>query len=132
MLIDTSAWVEFFHHPDGKHALFIDDLLATGEAIHTCPIIYLEVLRGIRHDKEFRRVRSNFSTYHFLLFSDSITAAEEAATLYRQCRKKGITVRKANDCLIAHYALHFNVPLLHYDSDFNQIAKVFPLQIVSV
>ena len=90
------------------------------------------MLQGIRHDKEFLRVRANFTTYNFLLFSDSITAAEEAATLYRQCRKKGITIRKANDCLIAHYALHFNVPLLHYDSDFDQIAKVFPLQVISV
>ena len=132
MLIDTSAWVEFLNRPDSKHALFIDKLLATTQTIHTCPIIYQEVLQGIRHDKEFLRVRANFTTYNFLLFSDSITAAEEAATLYRQCRKKGITIRKVNDCLIAHYALHFNVPLLHYDSDFDQIAKVFPLQVISV
>ncbi len=132
MLIDTSAWVSFFHRPNGKHALFIDNLLAIGGTIHTCPVIYQEVLQGIRQDKEFRQVRTSFSAYQFLLFSDSVTAAEEAAILYRQCRKKGVTVRKANDCLIAHYALHFNVPLLHHDGDFNQIAKVFPLQIVSV
>ena len=132
MLIDTSAWIQFFRQPNSKHRAFIRNLLMKQKTIHTCPIIYQEVLQGIRHDNEFRRVQSNFSTYQFLLFSDSIIAAEEAATLYRQCRKKGITVRKANDCLIAHYALHFNVPLLHYDSDFDQIAKVFPLQIVSV
>ncbi len=86
MLIDTSAWIEFFHHPYEKYAVFIDDWLATNKIVHTCPIIYQEVLQGIQQDKEFRRVQANFSTYDFLLFSDSITAAEEAATLYRQCR----------------------------------------------
>lgn len=132
MLIDTSAWIQYFNQPINKHKLFIRSLLKQQKTIHTCPIIYQEVLQGIRQDKEFHRVQANFSTYDFLLFSDSITAAEEAATLYRRCRKKGITIRKANDCLIAHYALHFNVPLLHYDSDFNEIAKVFPLQVISV
>ena len=113
----ASAWIQFFKQPDSKHKIYIRSLLIQQKTIHTCPVIYQEVLQGIREDKEFRRVQANFSTYNFLLFSDSIIAAEEAAALYRQCRKKGVTVRKANDCLIAHYALHFNVPLLHHDSD---------------
>ena len=132
VLIDTSAWIQFFKHPNSKHALFIDNLLSAQQTIHTCPIIYQEVLQGIRQDNEFQRISANFSTYDFLLFENPVTAAEEAATLYRQCRKKGVTVRKANDCLIAHYSLHFQVPLLHNDSDFDQIAKVFSLQLVNV
>lgn len=132
MLVDTSAWIQFFKQPESKHKVFVRNLLTQQQTVHTCPIIYQEVLQGIRDDKEFRRIRANFSTYDFLLFSDSIIAAEEAAMLYRQCRKKGVTVRKAIDCLIAHYALHFNVPLLHNDRDFDQIAKIFPIQVVAV
>lgn len=132
MLIDTSAWVHFFNSPNNKFALYIDNLLSSQQTIHTCPVIYQEVLQGFRLDKEFNRIRGNFLTYDFLVFSDQITASEKAADLYRQCRKKGVTVRKANDCLIAHYALHFQVPLLHDDSDFDQISGLFPLQIVSI
>lgn len=132
MLIDTSAWVHFFNRPNHKLSLFIDNLLSSQEVIHTCPIIYQEVLQGIGLNKEFDRIRVNFLTYDFLLFSDQIAASEEAANLYRKCRKKGVTVQKANDCLIAHYALYFQVPLLHDDSDFSQISKVHPLQTVKV
>ena len=132
MLIDTSAWIQFFKQPNSPHALFIDNILTTQQVVHTCPTIYQEVLQGVRQDREFQRISADFLTYDFLLFSDPITAAEEAATLYRQCRKKGVTIRKANDCLIAHYSLYFRVPLLHNDSDFDQLAKVFPLQLVKV
>lgn len=124
--------IQFFKYPNSTHALFIDNLLTTQQIIYTCPIIYQEVLQGIRQDSEFQRISADFLTYDFLLFSDPISAAEEAASIYRICRKKGVTIRKANDCLIAHYALYFQVPLLHHDSDFNQIASVFPLRTVKV
>ena len=37
-------------------------------------------------------------------------------------RKKGITIRKSNNCLVAYFAIYFNVPLLHNDVDFKMIA----------
>ena len=124
--------MEFFKQPNSRHGAFIKNLLIKRQKIHTCPTIYQEVLQGIRQDSEFQRISADFLTYDFLVFSDPISAAEEAAFIYRTCRKKGVTIRKANDCLIAHYALYFQVPLLHHDSDFNQIASVFPLQTVKV
>ena len=62
-----------------------------------------------------------------------LDASLGAADLYHDLRKKGVTVRKANDCLIAFYALHFNVALCHLDRDFDTIAgqtglKVFQPQ----
>ena len=52
-----------------------------------------------------------------------------AAQLYRQLRKKGVTIRKPNDCLIAAYALHFDLELCHNDVDFDQIAAHTDLKI---
>ena len=49
-------------------------------------------------------------------------AAISAATLYRKLRQKGVTIRKPNDCLIAAFALHFDVELCHNDRDFDAIA----------
>lgn len=62
---------------------------------------------------------------------DPTVAAIEAANLYRELRKKGVTIRKPNDCLIAVYALHFNVELCHNDSDFDFIAAHSALKIYS-
>jgi predicted nucleic acid-binding protein len=56
--------------------------------------------------------------------------AIEAANLYRKLRKKGITVRKPNDCLIAVYAIRNNIALLQDDKDFQLIAKYSKLKII--
>lgn len=38
----------------------------------------------------------------------------------------GVTVRSANDCLIAASCIEFDEPLLHLDRDFERIADVEP------
>jgi predicted nucleic acid-binding protein len=53
---------------------------------------------------------------------------EEAAAIYRHCRREGATVRRLNDCLIAAVAIRSGVPVLHAGQDFEQIARHCPLQ----
>lgn len=48
---------------------------------------------------------------------------DSAASLYIQCRRRGETVRKLIDCLIAAVAIRADVPLLHQDSDFETLAR---------
>lgn len=67
-----------------------------------------------------------------MLLLDPVEAAISAATLYRMLRKKGVTIRKPNDCLIAHYAIFYDIPVLHSDVDFDQIAPYTSLRIVAV
>ena len=50
-------------------------------------------------------------------------AFEEAAALYRSCRRQGETPRKLIDCLIAAIAIASNVPVLHSDEDFEVLAR---------
>jgi hypothetical protein len=54
---------------------------------------------------------------------------EQAAVLYRTCRRGGETVRKLIDCLIAATAIRSGVPLLHADTDFDALARLTDLQI---
>lgn len=56
----------------------------------------------------------------------------QAASIYRKCRQRGLTIRKPNDCLIAHHCLSYHLSLLTVDGDFNHIAKIFPLKMVLV
>ena len=46
-----------------------------------------------------------------------------SAEIYRSLRKKGITIRKPIDCMIASVAIAHKVPLLHNDKDFTPIEK---------
>jgi len=49
-----------------------------------------------------------------------------AARIYFDCRRVGLAVRSAIDCLIAQVAIEHDVPLLHDDRNFEQIAQVLP------
>lgn len=48
----------------------------------------------------------------------------EAARIYFECRRKGLTVRSTTDCLIAQIALEHGFSLLHEDRDFDAIQRV--------
>ena len=48
---------------------------------------------------------------------------------YRLLRKKGVTVRKTIDVIIATYCVTNNLPLLHSDKDFNPIEKHLNLKV---
>ncbi|GAB3337345.1 hypothetical protein GCM10027299_48350 [Larkinella ripae] len=84
-------------------------------------------MQGIKVQSELRLVQNKFD---FLerLEADPYELADQAAGLFRTLRQKGITIRKPNDCLIAAYALHFNLKMVHNDIDFERIATNLPLQ----
>jgi len=48
---------------------------------------------------------------------------DQAAALFRTCRRNGETVRKLIDCLIASVAIRSNAPVLHADADFAVLAR---------
>ena len=54
---------------------------------------------------------------------------EEAAALYRHCRRRGETVRNLMDCLIAAVAIRNGAPVLHADVDFDVLARHTDLRV---
>ena len=48
---------------------------------------------------------------------------DQAAALYRKCRRNGETVRKLIDCLIGAVAIRLNMSVLHADADFATLAR---------
>ena len=64
-----------------------------------------------------------------MLDNDIMSVAEKTISLYRSLRKKGVTIRKTNDCMIASYALLNDVPILQIDRDFSLIAENSPLEL---
>ena len=133
MVVDTSVWLDFlYYHQHPETSNYLDQYLDQNGPIEMLPVIYQEVLQGMRTDKEYRRYRQNVEQFDFYHFSDPFDAAHQAASLYRKCRQRGLTICKPNDCLIAHYCLSYNLSLLTVDGDFDHIAQLFPLQIVKV
>lgn len=122
ILVDTTVWVDWFKGVDSSQTNRVATYLTADYPIWIAPIIVQETLQGVRDEQQFEIIkRSLLSLNRFS--RDSFRMAVGAATLYRELRRKGITIRKANDCLIAHYALLANMTLLHNDSDFDLIAS---------
>jgi predicted nucleic acid-binding protein len=128
VLVDTSVWINFFKANETTSSLFLKNNLSN-IVITTCPVIVQEVLQGMVSDKDFRHINSYINTLTRLI-ENSYELAEEAAKLYRELRKKGVTVRKPNDCLIALYAIRNNIALLQDDKDFRLIAQHSKLKIL--
>jgi predicted nucleic acid-binding protein len=52
----------------------------------------------------------------------------QAARIYFDCRRRGLTVRSTIDCFIAQLALEHRLALLHDDRGYAAIARVRPLR----
>lgn len=128
ILTDTSVWVDYLNGIIDIRTNFLNESISKGSSVLICPVILQEILQGIRKNSDYRRVKDILLSYP-ILEMDPVQAAIEAADLYRDLRKKGLTVRKSNDCLIASYAIKYKIPLLHNDSDFDLIASRSRLEI---
>jgi predicted nucleic acid-binding protein len=129
ILIDTSVWVNYFKDVDTNASRFLTNNL-TNVILATCPTIFQEVLQGVVSDSDKRKVNSHFDTLTKLI-EDPYEVAVEASELYRLLRKKGVTIRKPNDCLIAVYAMRNKISLLNDDRDFQFIAQHSSLKVMS-
>lgn len=119
IVVDTSAWIEFLRDTGSPTCIAVDQLL--GSDLATCDAMVMEVLAGARDEQHLAQLRGLLARMTLL----SITPADydQAAALYRRCRRSGETVRKLVDCLIAAVALRADAEVLHADADFAVLAR---------
>ncbi len=84
-------------------------------------IIVTEILQGIRSEKEYKHVKALLGELVYLATPRETYVL--AADLFRSAQKKGFTIRKTIDCLIAACALHYQIPILHKDADFDKLKQ---------
>ena len=130
ILVDTSVWIDFFAGHDLPHVDKLEGLIHENEDLSLCGIILTEILQGITDDRTHQRVQQYLTPLLMLPMPESVFV--NAANIYRKLRKRGITIRKSNDCIIAATALEHQCELLHNDKDFAAISKHFSLQEVNV
>lgn len=127
IFVDTTVWVDWFKGINSPQTSRLAAYLTQNYPIWIAPVILQEILQGIRDDRQHELAKTSLLALNLFLF-EPYAMATEAAQLYRTLRKQGITIRKANDCLIAQYALKAGMMLLHNDSDFDLIASGTPLK----
>ena len=125
IVVDTSAWVEFLRDTGSPTCVRVKELL--GADLATCDAIRMEVLAGARNERHRRDLGRLIARAALVpMRPDDF---DQAAALYRQCRRRGETVRVLMDCLIAAVAIRADLPLLHCDADFDALARHTPLRL---
>ena len=129
LMVDSSVWIDSFN-PKIKtpEKELLKQLILNNNLIYICPVIYQEVLQGVRDDKIFEQIKIIFQQFE-MINMDILYVTNYAVDLFRHLKKNGITIRKPVDCLIASYSILADMYLLHNDSDFTQIAKKSKLKI---
>ena len=126
ILVDTSAWVEFFRGRDPVASL-VDDALERGDAA-LCGPVETEIRRGLLDDRERARVLPLLGACHQLEAPEDLWTA--AGELGYRLRRRGVTP-KTLDLLIAVHALGHSCALLTTDRDFLVMQKAgVPLVVV--
>jgi len=120
VLVDTTVWIDFFIDRNEPHVAMLQELIENEEDLSLCGVILAEVLQGIRTDTDFNKTKEYLDDLIFLPMRK--TTFLRAAEIYRSLRKKGITIRKPVDCMIASVSIEYDIPLLHNDRDFDHIA----------
>jgi len=123
ILADTSAWVEYDRATgsavDGRLSALIE---TEGPLSVTQPVV-MEVLAGARNEQREADLRRLLLRFELLPF-DAVTDFDAAVTIYRRCRRAGITPRGMLDCMIAAVAWRQRAALLAHDADLDRVARV--------
>jgi predicted nucleic acid-binding protein len=90
-----------------------------------CNYVYQEILQGAADKQKYDLLKEYLSTLPFYDLSCGMQSFEDAALMYMNCRKRGITIRSAIDTLIAQIAIENNLFLFHNDNDFTNISKLY-------
>lgn len=125
IVVDASVWIDYFNGSRTPETDTLDTLLGR-EIIVVGDITLTEVLQGFSREGDFNRALGLLQALEFrpMLGRD---VAIESARNYRSLRKKGITVRKTIDVMIATFCLLNGLILLHSDRDFDPMEKLLGL-----
>jgi len=126
IVVDSSVWIDYFTGKNTPAVRKLDSLLGE-EHVAIGDLMLAEVLQGFRTDKDFRKAKELLMSLTIVNMLDTAIALKSASN-FRVLRKRGITIRKTIDTIIATYCIENRLPLLHSDKDFQPFHKHLKLK----
>lgn len=128
IIVDTSVWIDYFNAVRSSQTKVLDSRLGK-ELFGVGDLILTEVLQGFREDAQYRRVKNDLLSLEIISMFSSKRAIR-CADRYRTLRKKGITIRRTVDVIIASYCIDEGHTLLFSDKDFIPFVEHFGLKTI--
>lgn len=124
ILVDTSVWIEVLRDKEGSIVKTFRKRIGSEICVFT-RFTQLELLQGAKDEYEWQRLEKYLTEQYYLETEENTW--KEAARIYFELRRKGISINSPLDCCIAQVAIEAQSILLHQDHDFEKIAKIRPL-----
>jgi predicted nucleic acid-binding protein len=128
ILVDSSVWIDYFNGRPTPETDLLDRLLTVQRPL-LGDLILVEVLQGFRSDLDFHRARRELNMLQCVAIGGRVIAIA-AAQNFRTLRRRGVTVRKTIDTLIATFCIAGDHELLHCDRDFDPFERHLGLRVV--
>ena len=121
ILIDSSVWIDYFRGVPTPQTNLLDSLLGN-ELLVTGDLVLAEVLQGFNSDRDFNQAKKLLTSLEVINLGGKEIALQ-AAQNFRTLRRKGITVRKTIDTVIATRCIESGLNLLYSDRDFDPFVQ---------
>ncbi len=127
IFLDSTVLIDYFNGKDNWQVEILDSILGR-ELVVIGDYVLTEVLQGFRNDKDYRKAKTILLSFPCFDIGGKEIALQSAKN-YRFLRKKGVTVRKTIDTMIATFCIENNLILLHNDKDFDPFSKYLKLKV---
>ncbi|HYA22811.1 MAG TPA: PIN domain nuclease [Terriglobales bacterium] len=128
VIVDATVWIDYLRGDENPATLWLDKHI-TQQRLGLTDLTLCEVLQGVRNDFEFLTVSEDLLQFH-LFSTGGPELAVAAARNYLTLRKRGLSVRKTIDCIVATFCLDAGHALLHRDRDFDAFEQVLGLRVI--
>ncbi|MEO6594726.1 MAG: PIN domain-containing protein [Planctomycetota bacterium] len=132
ILVDTSVWslaLRRDNTSDSRHVRRLQAALEHSEQLFTTGLILQELLQGFAGARNRQAILAQFESLP--LIAPDRGDHVDAADLRSAARRRGIQIGTI-DALLAQLAIRHELALLTADQDFARLAKVAPLQLLSL
>ena len=123
-LVDTSVLIDVLNGQHNAKTRTFDRLQEHNAPFGIAPYTYFELMQGVKSDIAAKKLAEYLSSVKRYWLPQTDSVYQQAAELYRRCRRAGVTPRFSIDMLIIQTALHHDLELLHNDNEFDRIKTV--------
>ena len=125
LMVDSSVWVDLLRDATGAKAARFRQVADKRDVVLS-RLTEMELLQGARDEREWELLAGHLAGQEYLERVESTW--REAARIYFELRRRGVTLRSTIDCCLAQTAVEHGALMLHRDRDFEHIARIRPLQ----
>jgi len=128
VIVDTTVWIDYLRGLQNNETDYFDRELGR-QRFGLTDLILCETLQGVGDENTFTRVLRELRKFE-VFETGGRELAIEAARNFGKLRRRGRTVRKTIDSLIATFCLRHGHSLLHRDRDYDHFEEFLGLTVI--